>query len=445
MTQPIGSFAGIGSGFDYRDLVDGIIEAESVTVKAESLKVDKANAQLAAYNTYRLLLSNLNSAIESLKDGSAVQGVSTTVAGAVTASGKTVLSAQGSVGADPGSYSIRVLQTAQAEKLSSTSFSEANVPLGITGDLETGGGTITIEASDTLSDIRDKINSTSGSGIAATIISDSANIKRLVLTSTGTGSAGAGVDLDGNIATQLGLYTLVEGQDAIFSVDGVEVQRPSNVIDDMIANVTINLLEADTDVTVTLTVERSVDYAANAVNKFVESFNKVVDYIKDQQQAVDGRTAPLHNNPTLRLARSALPSIMFNQYGEDNDTTLGSIGISLTKDGFLSLDTETFQKAFKTDLSSVKAALQGAGESMDRTLDSWIGTGGLLSLTEQSLTDRISTSQDRIERLNDRLALRKQMLLKQFLAMDVAVQRFQSQGNAFFSAISSSPTNQKGQ
>ncbi len=207
-SQPISSFSGIGSGVDYKTLVDQIIAAESAPATATQARIDKANAQLDAYKSYRTLLDTLETSAKSLRDGSAFDAVSTTVSGA-SGNGRNILSANASAGAQPGSYAVQVLATAQNEKLSSAVYNDSTTPLGLSGDFVINKKIVSIASTDSLTTVRDKINATNSgttaSGVSAAIVSDSTSAKRLVLTSTVSGAAGIDI-MDGNtgVATQLG-------------------------------------------------------------------------------------------------------------------------------------------------------------------------------------------------------------------------------------------------
>jgi flagellar hook-associated protein 2 len=445
MAGPIGSFSGIGSGFNYSDLIDEMIKVESAPVTTMQARIKAANAQLSAYTTYRSLLDSLKSVTTQLRDGSAFQATSTTVSGATSASGRTTLSASASAGAQPGTYAIQVLQTAQAEKLSSMVFTSASTALGISGDIVVNGKTVTIAETDTLADIRDKFNTlntgATPSGVSASIISDSSSAQRLILTSEKTGSAGIDlVDGPEGIAQQLGLYQLVAGRDAEFTVDGVTMTRSTNTVSDVIANMTLTFLNADPSLTATVVVERSPSIAQSTLQNFVDAYNKVIDFIHQQQKAGSDRSTnpPLYNIPALRLARSALPTALLAlSNAESFDSAPGTLGIALTKEGRLSFDSAKFQDAFTADAANALAIGEKIGEAIGQLVESWTGLGGTLSLQEKALNEQIEAHEKRIDSFNARLDLRRQTLLKQFLAMDVAVQRLQSQGNAFLSAISS--------
>ncbi len=206
---PVGSFPGIGSTFDFTSLVDKLIQVQSQPGVAMQTRITSAQAQLTAYQTYSGLLSNLETTTSPMRSGTAFQGVTANVANATATNGQTILSASALSGAAPGSYAVKVTQTAQAEKLSGTTFSSGSIALGFAGDFLINGKTVTIAASDTLTSVRDKINAvnsgSNASNVTASIVTDSSNAQRLVLTSTQTGSAGMNlVDGAQGVALQLG-------------------------------------------------------------------------------------------------------------------------------------------------------------------------------------------------------------------------------------------------
>lgn len=91
------------------------------------------------------------------------------------------------------------------------------------------------------------------------------------------------------------------------------------------------------------TTEKGYDTAGiyNAVNKFVDSYNSVIQASdKAGNENIDRRTANMMNTTTVNLK------------------SLLSVGISVNKDGTLSLDKDTFMDA---DMSTVKTLFNGNG------------------------------------------------------------------------------------
>ena len=205
----VGSFPGIGSSFDYTSLVNSMISIASQPGTAMQSKITAEQSQLSAYQNYSSLLSTLEATTATMRNGTAFQAVTANVSNATASNGQAVLSASALSGASPGTYSVQVLQTAQAEKLSGNSFSGSSTPLGISGDFVINGRTVTITASDTLASVASKINAvnsgSNASGVSAAIVTDSSTSQRIVLTSTQTGAAGINlVDGSQGVAQQLG-------------------------------------------------------------------------------------------------------------------------------------------------------------------------------------------------------------------------------------------------
>lgn len=96
-----------------------------------------------------------------------------------------------------GSYSVKVLQLAQASRLASQGMANLDGPIASADGLvtlQTGQGTVrnyNVTATTTLTDLRDSINADSSSGVTASIINDGSatNPYRLVLTAKESGAA----------------------------------------------------------------------------------------------------------------------------------------------------------------------------------------------------------------------------------------------------------------
>src|SRR5690606_1314158 len=99
----------------------------------------------------------------------------------------------GIASAAPGRYAVEVENLAQSEKLSGLAVADAGVALGVSGRFSINGASVTIEATDSLSRGRDKINaSNTGAAptrVAATLVSAN-GATRLVLSSETTGARG---------------------------------------------------------------------------------------------------------------------------------------------------------------------------------------------------------------------------------------------------------------
>jgi len=98
-----------------------------------------------------------------------------------------------------GTYSVKVLQVAQAHRLASQGVADLDAPIATTDGtvtIQVGSGVVqnySVSATTTLTDLRDAINTDTTSGVRASIINDGSatNPYRLVLTAKNTGASNA--------------------------------------------------------------------------------------------------------------------------------------------------------------------------------------------------------------------------------------------------------------
>lgn len=393
MTSPIASFSGISSGFNYRDLVDAIIAGERAPITRLEAEQAKLTARQQALTTYEGLLATLRTSAQGLRNGTAFDAVSVT--SSVIAGSNPVANGSASPGAAPGTYEIRVQQLARAQKLGSAGQASATGALGLAGTFTVSGQEVNVAAGDSLEAIRDRINTLNSgpaaTGVSASILQVSATEHRLVLTSGSTGAAGMTLaDSSGTVLEQLGILdagspapaaVLVAGRDAIFSIDGIQFTRSGNTVADAIAGVAVTLTGEDPTAVTRLNVERYADAATGSAKGFVDAYNAVVNFIKAQGTAgADGKNPALYGDPILRTMRSNLPMLMLQVIpGAAADmATAASVGLSLTRDGTMSLDSARFAEAFTSRHQDVRALfgerLAAAGADL-----TFVSGGGNLS------------------------------------------------------------------
>ncbi|WP_338834425.1 hypothetical protein MHLNE_07550 [Moorella humiferrea] len=343
--------------------------------------------------------------------------------------------------------------------------------LGLSGSfsITVGGQTrnITVSASDSLQSIAALINTVPGSGQtsgAGDIVTAAVIDHRLVLTSKTSGAAGAMSFTDSNgVLNSLGLVdgsgkilsgaVVQDARDAVFTVDGLTISRPTNTITDVITGVTLNLLgvtdadgnKAISDAeTINLDVGHDTQKAIGAVKELVDQYNSVMDFISTK----GGKDGDLQGDPTLARIGSSLWRLMTDTVSglTGNYRTPWSIGIStgdvagsgaLTFDrsGKITLDTDKLTAALQADPQAVMAIFTNDGKTgladrLDTYLTSLVRSGdGLIPSREKSLQDIMDDIDDQISRMEDRLAMKEEQLRRQFTAMEQALAALQSQGN----------------
>jgi flagellar hook-associated protein 2 len=149
----------------------------------------------------------------------------------------------------------------------------------------------------------------------------------------------------------------VAAQDAIVSLDGVEVHRASNSFSDLIPGVQFTLKKASTDA-VTLGAIRPTASIQQAVGDFVAAFNQLQGIINQATQtAADGTAGPLRNDVGVRQMQRQLSQLTTTVLASDGEGphTLAEIGVRTNRDGTLSVDSARLASVLVNDPDGVEA------------------------------------------------------------------------------------------
>lgn len=367
MTTSIAYSLGIGSGIDTQALIKGLSDAVRAPKEALIAQREERNAaQISA-------LAEASGAIDSF-----ATALSTLIAGGTlfsqpNVSDTNVLTATALPGSRLGDFSaqVEVVQLAQAQTLESVSLAGASEPVG-QGDLtlvtSRGSFTVTIDATnDSLDGLAKAIND-QNAGVTATVITQANGARLMLKGATGEAAAftlgvpaGTATGLerfayDPNVAG--GMTRAQVAQDAIVNLDGVQVKRSSNLINDLIAGVELNLKKAVPGTTIAIGITRPTASIEIAVNDFVGAYNELHSMLSEFTAAgVNGAGGPLRGDLGIReLQRqlSKLPSTVLNSQG-DGPSTLAEIGVKTNRDGTLSVDGARLSEMLASDPEGVEA------------------------------------------------------------------------------------------
>ncbi len=348
--------------------------------------------------------------------------------------------------------------------------------LGILGTA--GGGVIDgafekaveIEATDTLQDIADKLNA-ADVGLSTTVINDGSGSApfRLSLSADASGRAGRVLIDDGGL--DLRTDTLVEGRDAVVffgSADpaqAVLLTSSANSLNDTIAGVSIDLNGTSNSAT-SLTISRDTGSIVDAVQKFVDDFNGVMDRISalDSFDAEEEERGLLLGDPTLAAVRRRLLDAATQEYSDVSGqyTRLFQVGVRVGADSKLTFDENRLREAISTDLDAVtelfslkaesagseqqiapgvtvpasgsNVTARGVGATLEQLLKGLTDSiDGTLTNATNRIDAQIELSNNRIEQLNTLLAGKRQRLERQFATMETTLAQLQDQQSALAS------------
>jgi flagellar hook-associated protein 2 len=368
------------SNYDWSALIEATVEDKLATADSIETKVTENEAKITAYEELQSLLSDLADVAEVLSNPEsstaedAFDARSATVTSSGSVSADSVVSLTLESGAGIGSYELEVEQLAQAHKVAGTVMSSQSTALGYDGEFTIGltGGestTITVDSDMTLSDIAEAINNaTDTTNVQATIVQISDTEFELVLSAAVTGyditfSSTAGDDIlnELGVTDDAGAFTdvLQASQNAIIVLDGIEITRDSNDIDDVLEGVTISLYqETEDDTSLTIEIGTDTDTIESYIESFVTAYNALREYVLTQQETSSSGTA---SEDAALFGDGTLRSIVNGIYNALTTTidglSMSDLGLSFDESNYLELDTSVLSSLLSSDLDSVKALL----------------------------------------------------------------------------------------
>ncbi|MBU2710482.1 flagellar filament capping protein FliD [Zooshikella harenae] len=386
------SSVGFGSGVFSSELIDQLVQVErEPTVKRLDQREAEINTQLSDFGRIQSALINLRLSARVLSNPDALGALKATS----TASNFSATVDDSS--AVTGTYSVEVTELAQAHAIATGVFVDKETTLG-TGTLNiTAGGTsaaITIDnGNNTLEGVRDAINAESDLGVTASVI-DTGSGYQLVLAATETGLDNAVevnvTDDDGNNIDTSGLSQLafngsaqnltetVAALDSSVKINGITLTRSSNVIDDAIEGVTLNLTGKNAGSPATLKLELDSSGITERVQDFVDKYNELQTLV-NEVTAFDTSTnqsGSLLGDASLRnimsQTRNLLGSIVsglesagVRTLSEIGITTKASIGESSSDSGTLIFDATTFKQKLASSRDDIMAIFAEQGRTTD--------------------------------------------------------------------------------
>jgi len=447
--MPTISAAGVGSGLDIQSIVSQLMEIERQPLKRLQFKQSQLEAQISAYGQLSSSLSNFQSAMEKLGSISALKlfdGTSTNT---------DVINVTPTSSADLGSFGVEVLRLAENHKMASKEILNTATFGGKNNDgltIQVGSDpaksiTVDLKTMATLSEIRTAINDDPNNpGVTATIIHGDNNNQKLILTSDESGADDA-LTLSTSGKVKLADFDFqtvndISGDtsllDAEFNIDGYNITRPSNIVSDVISGVTLNLISADPGNAHTIGIERDLEAVQEAVQSFADAFNELRSQIKNL------RAGELEADSSLLAIERQIFSVLNNPATGGTYSVLSEIGLSMQKDGTMSLNSSDLEAALQSDFDGVAQLFaadgQGFANRLEILADSWLTTGGLIDAREDGLKLRVDDLVDRQISFERNLELVESRYLARFTALDALVGQLQGTGQFLTTQLAQLPS-----
>ncbi len=430
------SSLGVGSGLDVSSIITQLMAIEQKPLTNLQTAAKSIQTQISEVGKIKSALSTFKDAATKLASSDFWK----TTTGTSTSSAVSIATDSGASAAN---YSVQVNSLAKAQTIAAPAVASSSTTLGsgtLTIQSAASGSlpvSITIENTDTLAGIRDKINA-SGSGVTATILNDGTGA-RLIMRSNDTGLTNAftttvsGTGLDGltyDAGSGTGGATLSQAAaDASATINNLPVTSSSNTLTDVLDGVTLTL-NAETLDPVNVTVAADTDTIKSKINEFATAYSALAALIKtDTKYDSSTKTAGvLQGDSSIVGVQNQLRSLFGSTSGASSVyTRLSDIGLEIQQDGSVSVNSTKLDKALAnlpeiTKLfsnSNLTDATQDGFAKRFRVLSgAMLGIDGIMTSRSQALSDKLDRNQDAQDRMQTRLDQTQARLEKQYSALD---------------------------
>ncbi|NLY14214.1 MAG: flagellar filament capping protein FliD [Gammaproteobacteria bacterium] len=456
---------GIGSGLDIKNIVKAMVDAEVAPKASQLNRLEKtAETKLSALGQLQSALSTFQSAMKDLNKPELFDKRT------ANSSNSAVLSATADKTALSGTYRVEVKNLATSSKVSTaaldkdftaTSAGTLTVKLGAN---DAKAVTVDIGKDSTLVEIRDALNEQlKDKGVTANIINNpSTGQSQIVLSGKETGAGHdiivegtggvAGLSVDSSVKSVNGAAGYLEqAVNASFTIDGLELESPSNTIKNAIPDVSFTLKgKTEEDKPLTVTVGQDTKGVKDQLKKFVDSYNEFmsvsrkltsVTKVGDDKAPVVGG---LVGDSTVRNLVNGMRSELSNMAGDNGDAlrVLADLGITTQKDGSLKIDDKKLDAVLESNFDAVGqffAGDKGLMSRMDSRISGFAGKEGIIGTRQQSLNATRSDITKQKEKLTMRADQIEARLLKQFNAMDALVGQLNTTSQQLLQSLGNLP------
>jgi len=488
---------GVKSRFNSEKIIEDLM-------KIERLPKERTEKDIESFEDRKIWWQDLGQRVKSLRESAQTlysfqNAFNERVA---VSSNENVMTATATRIAGEGEYQLTVKQLAQADRLLSPPLDEKTPIEAGSYAFTVGKETVSVDfKGGSLKEFADALNRRGRGVLGASFITVQPGSKSLLLESKITGAENAMVFSDSAmlLAQQLGITEIAEygsdagknafktisaAQDAVVAMEGIEITRPSNKIDDIIPGVIItargvserperleiqsdrqgvkdsifslvanyNRLMAELNI---LTARRtsSSGFETRADESIV---NELTYLTADEAAEMKKRLGAFSGDSTLLQYRSNLMRAVSAPYPTDEEQGLAmltQIGIGTNARGsnsgynparmrgYLEVDEKVLDAAIEQHLPAIRQlfasdtdgdllADTGIAFNLDTLGKPFVDTGGIISLKTGTLDSKISQDKRRIDTMERQLAAKEAELKIQYGRMENAYARMEKMSSS---------------
>lgn len=303
------------------------------------------------------------------------------------------------------------------------------------------------------------------SGIAsATAFSPSSGLTQISLTAKNSG-AGFKIediaDLSGGVLGEFGLNlganrtTFVQNASGVDTAgyvydtailnskivfNGLNIERNSNNISDLVTGVTLNLksVMAVDDNDVTVDISNDVSAVRTKIDEFISSFNDVYTYIKTNTTSQDGIRGVLLGDSSGSSLLSLLSSTAYtpiSSLGTGTINSLSEMGITYNSNTGLSItDSDQLNNVLENNIEEVEQTFNsdsGIAVNLYNRLLPYTGFSGYLTSRKSTIDENIKATSDSITRIQTKIEKDSEVLRNRYIQLQSQLSELLSSSGIF--------------
>ncbi len=268
------------------------------------------------------------------------------------------------------------------------------------------------------------------------------------------------------------VHPVSTADDAILKYEGITITRPTNKIDDIVPEITLNVHDK-TEKTATIAVKPDVDSSKAAIIDFVGKYNQTVaelnilsqnkpelieelDYLSnDEKEAEQKKLGLFQSDFSLTNIKSNMATTISARYLFSDSaeiTMLSQLGIATNAGGYsggysqsklrgyLEIDEKKLDDALANHLDDIKMLFgydsdgdliidSGIAYKLDKQISAYTQTGGIFALKTSSLDSKIKSSEQKVTKLESQMATKEAELRNKYSQMEGSLNSLEAQQN----------------
>ncbi|WP_175920659.1 flagellar filament capping protein FliD [Burkholderia latens] len=415
----------------FGNIGDPVVSAKELTEKYMQNAVQRLKSQKAGNAVAQAGLTRLQGALSSFQTAlKGLSGVGGIVKQKASLSNRALGEATAAAGAQPGRYAFFVKQLASAHQVAFKGLSSYGAKdAGTLGIALANGESFRVDLSAANADANGNVSpaelarainqAVDNKGKVSASIVTIEGEQRLVLTSGGTGEAGA-ISLDTSGIRDAALSAVLSGapdelsmaRDAIFRLggeSGVEIKQSSNTFTGIQGvSVTFKQSMVEGDAPLLLDIELDQGGTADTVQAFVDAYNKAMGVLAELTKVNPddpSSAGPFVGDAGVRNLQQRMNALLRATVGEKR---MLDYGISADRTGKLSLDTGKLNAALAKNPNGLDALFADSEKGIVARMDAYLKTW------TSSVDGQVKRRQDSAELIEQSLKKKERSLEVQY-------------------------------